>query len=226
MLGRGGTLIKTWSIPVAGVIVEPIQGEGGDNSASPRFFRELRAITKRHGVALIVDEVQTGVGATGKFWGHEHWNLTDTPDIVTFSKKMQAAGFYHKLEMRAPSEYRNFNTWMGDPIRALQAGVMIKEIKSKNMIENVNITGKYLKDGLLQLSKKYPIVANIRGQGTYLAFDCIGDQHMKLLTNLRQRGMEATSSGTNSIRFRPMLIFAPRHAAQCLNILDDALKAL
>jgi 4-aminobutyrate aminotransferase/(S)-3-amino-2-methylpropionate transaminase len=79
----------------------------------------------------------------------------------------------------------------------------------------------------MDLQKKYPAhMANVRGQGTYLAFDCVSDQHMKLLVNLRHRGVEATSSGVNSIRFRPMLIFAPKHAAQFLNILEDAVKAL
>lgn len=66
-------IIKTHKVPVAGVIVEPIQAEGGDNWASPDFFRGLREITKELDVALIVDEVQTGVCATGKFWAHEHW---------------------------------------------------------------------------------------------------------------------------------------------------------
>ncbi len=80
---------------------EPIQGEGGDNSASPAFFRGVQACAKRHGAAFIVDEVQTGVATTGKFWAHEHWNLTSPPDFVTFSKKMQASGFYHTVDTKA-----------------------------------------------------------------------------------------------------------------------------
>jgi 4-aminobutyrate aminotransferase/(S)-3-amino-2-methylpropionate transaminase len=105
-------LIKTWETPVAAVIVEPIQGEGGDNQASPAFFQKMREITKELGVLMIVDEVQSGVGATGKFWAHEWWKLPSPPDIVTFSKKMQAAGFYHNLPLRPSQTYRNFNTWM------------------------------------------------------------------------------------------------------------------
>lgn len=77
--------------PVAAVVVEPVQSEGGDNHASPHFFRRLREVTKNKGVYLIVDEVQTGVGATGTFWAHEAWGLEHPPDAVTFSKKMQAA---------------------------------------------------------------------------------------------------------------------------------------
>jgi 4-aminobutyrate aminotransferase/(S)-3-amino-2-methylpropionate transaminase len=85
-------LIKEWHNPPAAVVVEPIQSEGGDNHASPNFFRGLRELTKKHNILFIVDEVQTGVGATGKFWAHEHWGLSSPPDMVTFSKKAQAAG--------------------------------------------------------------------------------------------------------------------------------------
>lgn len=100
--------IKEWKIkaPVAALIVEPVQAEGGDNHASPAFFNALRTLTKEHGVMMIVDEVQTGVGATGKFWAHEHWDLDTPPDFVSFSKKMQAAGFYHAAETRASAPYR------------------------------------------------------------------------------------------------------------------------
>lgn len=80
---------------IAAVVIEPVQSEGGDNHASPWFFNGLRAITRKHKILLIIDEVQTGVGATGRFWAHEHWQMEDPPDIVTFSKKAQAAGYYY-----------------------------------------------------------------------------------------------------------------------------------
>lgn len=86
--------------PVAGIIVEPIQSEGGDNEASPYFFQQLQKIAKKHGAGLLIDEVQTGGGATGKMWCHEHFNLESPPDIVTFSKKMLTGGFYHTLDQR------------------------------------------------------------------------------------------------------------------------------
>ena len=81
--------IHLWNdkAPVAGLIIEPIASEGGDQHASPEFFRRLRELTKRLGVYMIVDEVQTGVGATGTLWAHEKWNLDTPPDAVTFSKK-------------------------------------------------------------------------------------------------------------------------------------------
>lgn len=103
--------IQQWEskAPVAAVVVEPIQSEGGDNHASPHFFRRLREVTKQRGVYMIVDEVQTGVGATGTFWAHEKWDLPTPPDAVSFSKKMQAAGYYHTEELRPSAGYRNFN---------------------------------------------------------------------------------------------------------------------
>lgn len=86
-------------IPVAGVIIEPIQSEGGDNEASSEFFQQLQRLCKKRGVALLMDEVQTGVGPTGKFWCHEHFDLDTPPDIVTFSKKMQLGGYFHNIDM-------------------------------------------------------------------------------------------------------------------------------
>lgn len=125
-----------WRCPVAAVVVEPIQSEGGDNHASPAFFQGLRDITAKRGVLLIVDEVQTGVGATGKFWAHEHWGLASPPDMVTFSKKAQAAGFYfHDERLRPNRPFRQFNTWMGDPSKAILFRTIVQEIKRLNLVE-------------------------------------------------------------------------------------------
>lgn len=87
-------------IPVAGIVSEPIQAEGGDNEASPYFFQKLQRIGKKYGAALLIDEVQTGGGPTGKMWCHEHFNLDSPPDVVTFSKKMFLGGFFHSKELK------------------------------------------------------------------------------------------------------------------------------
>lgn len=106
-------IIKEWKNPIAACIIEPIQGEGGDNHASPYFFRGVRSITKQHNVLLIVDEVQTGVGATGKFWAHDHWNLDTPPDMVTFAKKAQTGGYYFGNPLLRPTKgYRQYNTYV------------------------------------------------------------------------------------------------------------------
>ncbi|KAK5576388.1 hypothetical protein RB653_007530 [Dictyostelium firmibasis] len=222
------SLIKTWHIPVAGLIVEPIQAEGGDNYATPYFFQGLRDITKKHGVSMIVDEVQTGMGATGKFWAHEHWNLTSPPDIVTFSKKMQAAGFYHNLDYRPSESYRNFNTWMGDPVRALELEVVIGEIKKNHLLDNVVITGNYLKEGLFDIASRYPgIIQNIRGEGTFLAIDLpTPAERDRIISHIRLLGVEMGGCGERSIRFRPMLVCQPSHINQFLNRFDTTMKEL
>lgn len=155
--------------PVAALIVEPIQSEGGDFHASPSFFRGLREITKERGVFFICDEVQTGVGATGAFWAHEKWGLgsDNPPDFVTYSKKAQASGFFHRLDTRATAAYRQYNTWMGDPIRALQAREMIKIIERDGLVENTKKVGEYLYSKLesLQSGAAHGKISNLRGKG-------------------------------------------------------------
>lgn len=107
-------IITTFHSPPAAMVIEPVQAEGGDNHASPTFFQGLQQIAEKHEILFIVDEVQTGIGATGKFWAHDHWNLPYAPDMVTFSKKAQAAGFFYSNSALRPAKaYRQFNTWMG-----------------------------------------------------------------------------------------------------------------
>ncbi|XP_040829887.1 4-aminobutyrate aminotransferase, mitochondrial isoform X6 [Ochotona curzoniae] len=136
---------------VAGIIVEPIQSEGGDNHASDDFFRKLRDIARKHGCAFLVDEVQTGGGCTGKFWAHEHWGLDDPADVMTFSKKMMTGGFFHKEEFRPNAPYRIFNTWLGDPCKNLLLAEVINVIKREDLLSNVTHAGKALLTGLLDL---------------------------------------------------------------------------
>ncbi|KAI9474066.1 MAG: 4-aminobutyrate aminotransferase [Benjaminiella poitrasii] len=206
--------------PVAAVIVEPIQSEGGDNHASPDFFRKLQSICQRNDVLFIVDEVQTGVGATGTFWAHEAWSLPSPPDIVTFSKKFQAAGFYLSPRLRPAQPYRLYNTWMGDPVRAMQAAVIVQEIKNKGLLENVREVGHYLQQSLIKLQTSLP-VKNVRGQGAFIAFDLPDSvQRDAFLVSMRQRGVNIGGCGENTVRLRPMLVFQKHHA----DILLDTMK--
>lgn len=206
-------LIREWPSPPAAVIVEPIQSEGGDNHASPAFFRGLREVTRRHDVLLIVDEVQTGVGATGKFWAHEHWGLEDPPDMVTFSKKAQAAGYYFgRDDLRPNKPYRQFNTWMGDPCRAVLFRAILEDIEKNDLVENTKVVGEYLYGGLTALSERYPHeIMNLRGggQGTFIAWDSPRrDEFLKLMKGV---GVNIGGSGPAAIRLRPMLVFQRQH---------------
>lgn len=221
-------LIKEYHNPVAAVMVEPIQSEGGDNHASPAFFRGLREITKRNNVLFIVDEVQTGVGATGKFWAHDHWNLESPPDMVTFSKKAQTAGYYYGNPALRPNKpYRQFNTWMGDPSRALIFRGIIEEIERLGLVENTRITGDYLYAGLERLAQKYPEhFQNLRGkgQGTFIAWDT--PKRDEFVVKAKTVGVNIGGSGQNAVRLRPMLVFQKHHADILLENIEKILKLL
>lgn len=221
-------LIKEYHNPVAAVMVEPIQSEGGDNHASPAFFRGLREITKRNNVLFIVDEVQTGVGATGKFWAHDHWNLETPPDMVTFSKKAQTAGYYYGNPALRPNKpYRQFNTWMGDPSRALIFRGIIEEVERLGLVENTRITGDYLYAGLERLAQKYPEhFQNLRGkgQGTFIAWDT--PKRDEFLAKAKPAGVNIGGSGASAVRLRPMLIFQKHHADILLESIEKVLKLL
>mmetsp|Transcript_10303 Transcript_10303/g.21659 ORF Transcript_10303/g.21659 Transcript_10303/m.21659 type:complete len:533 (+) Transcript_10303:354-1952(+) len=214
-------------VPVAALIVEPILAEGGDLHASKSFFQKLRVLTEERGVALIADEVQTGCGATGTFWAHEHWELPSPPDFVTFAKKMQASGFYSRKEFRASQPFRLYNTWMGDPLRMLQLEVVLRTIEQQRLLEVVKSAGDVVMSGLHELGTAYPeFVNNLRGKGTFIAFDAPnGQERDALLHELRQHGAHMGGCGDRSIRMRPSLVFSRRHAVEFLDILEKALVA-
>ncbi|RYO31763.1 4-aminobutyrate aminotransferase [Alternaria arborescens] len=215
-------IITTFHNPPAAVVIEPIQSEGGDNHATPNFFRGLREITKKHNVLLIVDEVQTGVGATGKFWAHEHWGLSTPPDMVTFSKKAQTAGYYFgNNDLRPNKPYRQFNTWMGDPARAILFRSIIQEIKRMDLVNSTAAVGDYLFDGLQRLSERFPQeIQNLRGkgQGTFIAFDNV--RRDEVLKKAKGEGVNIGGSGERAVRLRPMLIFQKQHADLLLERLE------
>ncbi|CAH7666670.1 aminotransferase class-III-domain-containing protein, partial [Phakopsora pachyrhizi] len=214
---------------VAALIVEPIQSEGGDFHASPAFFRSLREVTKKHNVYMIVDEVQTGVAATGYFWAHEAWNLETPPDFVTFSKKMQAAGFYHAPETRPTQPYRNYNTWMGTPSEVMKARTMIQVIEREGLVNHVRDVGGYLYDGLESVSKTVGRgqIFNLRGKncGTFIAFDSPNpDQRDEFVHKMKLSGINVGGCGEKSVRLRPMLVFEKKHADIFLESVEKVLK--
>ncbi|KAK3357120.1 aminotransferase class-III-domain-containing protein [Lasiosphaeria hispida] len=220
-------LLTTYRVPPCAVIVEPIQSEGGDNHASAAFFRGLREVTRKHNVLLIVDEVQTGVGATGRFWAHEHWDLPHPPDMVTFSKKAQTAGYYFgNPELRPNKPYRQFNTWMGDPARALLFRAIIQEIERLDLVANTARVGDYLYGKLEALAKQYPgQFDNLRGKGmgTFIAFD--NPRRDEFLLRAKKFGVNIGGSGQSAVRLRPMLIFQEKHADLLVEALEKIVKS-
>ncbi|PLB55475.1 4-aminobutyrate aminotransferase [Aspergillus steynii IBT 23096] len=206
-------IIQNYHNRVAAIIVEPVQSEGGDRHASAFFFQGLRDITRRNGVLFIVDEVQTGLGATGRYWAHEHWNLTQPPDMVTFSKKAQAAGFYFgNPELKPSKPFRLSNTRTGDPARAILLSEIVKEIERLDLLENTASVGNYLYTKVESLSVRFPSVfQNLRGKGfgTFISFDT--PQRDKFLALAKMNGIHIGGCGESGVRLRPMLIFQKHH---------------
>jgi 4-aminobutyrate aminotransferase/(S)-3-amino-2-methylpropionate transaminase len=214
--------------PVAGMIIEPIQSEGGDRHASPAFFRGLRDIALRRNIAFIVDEVQTGVAASGHFWAHESWGLETPPDMVTFSKKSQLSGFYHRAGLRPEQTYRIFGTWMGDPVRMKSLEVITKVVKRDGLVENARVVGEQLLAGVRELEAERPeLITATRGMGTFVAWDMPNVEiREKLLAEMRTAGVEMGGCGDKSVRLRPSLIFGPEHAKLFLDILGNVVRKL
>uniref|UniRef100_A0A667ZXB8 4-aminobutyrate aminotransferase, mitochondrial n=1 Tax=Myripristis murdjan TaxID=586833 RepID=A0A667ZXB8_9TELE len=217
-------LIEKWAKmgrPVAGIVIEPIQAEGGDNHASFDFYRKLRGIAKKHGCAFLVDEVQTGGGSTGKFWAHEHWGLDDPADIVSFSKKMLTGGYYYKDHFQAGEPFRIFNTWLGDHTKNIFLAEVIKVIRTENLLEEVKRSGKVMLQGLYDLQAKYPhLLSNARGIGTFCAIDLRDEATRNVIPD------KVLACQCFSIRFRPALVFKERHAHLFLDIFNDAIAEL
>eukprot|EP01080_Neovahlkampfia_damariscottae_P005655 gene5655-9471_t len=250
---------------ICGLIVEPILAEGGDLHASKNFFQNVRKITEKHGVAFIVDEVQTGLVCTGKIWAHEHWDLETPPDIVTFSKKFafivdevqtglvctgkiwahehwdletppdivtfskkcQTAGFYSKPEFRSYVALKNFNTWLGDPIRVMQFETLLKVIKENDLVRQAEIVGDKMLGGLKEIAKSSSKVSNARGQGTFCAIDVESvETRTKLIQYLKNNGINVAGCGVSSIRFRPSLTFGSHHLDIFLERLDHCVSKL
>ncbi|KAK9464047.1 aminotransferase class-III-domain-containing protein [Lipomyces oligophaga] len=224
-------VLEIWHDRVSAAIIEPIQSEGGDNHATPYFFQKVRAITRKHNVLLIVDEVQTGVAATGTFWAHDQWQLTDPPDIVTFSKKFQAAGYYYgNPDLRPSKPFRQFNTWCGDPAKALIARVIAHEVVSKNLVAQARRVGDYMYEKLSCLQSKYPnCMENLRGKhrGTFIAWDSPSvESRNKFLLDMKAVGVNIGGCGARSVRLRPALVFEERHVNVFLYALEEVFSRL
>jgi len=214
--------------PVAGIITEPIQAEGGDNHASPEFFQKLQKIAKKNGVAILMDEVQTGGGSTGKFWCHEHFDLDSPPDLVTFSKKMIIGGFYYTEEIMPKISFRVLNTWMGDSGRILLLEAVLKVIQRDNLLALVRESGNVMMKGLKELQDQYPaILSNLRGRGTFISVDApTAAARDELVNRLKMKGIHSGGCGERGIRFRPALTFTPYHANIVLDRYQQVLKEM
>jgi len=211
--------------PAAGIIAEPVQAEGGDYHGSAYWFQGLQNICRKHDIQLIIDEVQTGGGATGKMWCHEHFNLEHGADIVTFSKKMLTGGMYHKQELAPKHPARIFNTWVGEPSKLVLLEAVLNTIAKENLLTRVAEVGDKMMQGLDDLAGKYPgVISNTRGRGTFCAIDCdTAERRDKIVGGMRTEGVHIGVCGDTAIRFRPALTFNQNHLDIALDKLNTTL---
>jgi len=217
---------------IAAIIIEPIQGEGGDNHFRDEFFIELRRICDDHELLLIMDEVQTGVGLTGRFWAHQHFSAQ--PDIITFGKKTQVCGILASKRIdEVPDNVfvessRINSTFGGNLIDMVRCDEILQIIERDQLVENACYRGKELLEGLKRLEANYPhIINNSRGRGLMCAFDLEdGGKRNQFREKLLQERLLVIGCGDRSIRFRPHLIISAEEIRQVLHILEKAIKSI
>jgi L-lysine 6-transaminase len=215
---------------ICSIIIEPIQSEGGDNHVRQEFLEQLRVIADENDCLLIYDEVQTGVGLSGKFWAHEHFGEKARPDIVAFGKKMQVCGILvgNKVDeidtnvFRVPSRINS--TWGGNLVDMVRSSRILEIIEEDNLLDNASAMGTYLQDRLLEISKNSDKISNVRGRGLITAFDFPTKEMRNEFVN---KGMEHQvmflGCGDKTIRFRPALIIEKQHIDTGMEVLEKVL---
>ena len=195
---------------IAAIILEPIQGEGGDNHFRQEFFEALRTIADESEIMLIYDEVQTGIGITGKMWAHEHFGENSRPDIISFGKKTQVCGIFvsdrvDEVENHVFKESSRINSTFGGNITDMvRFTIFLEAIQNENMIEMAAVNGNYAIQQLQSLGDDK--ISNVRGRGLMCAFDLpTGDERDKIKDLIHEEGALMLPCGHTSIRFRPHL---------------------
>lgn len=211
---------------VAAIIIEPIQGEGGDSHFRPEFFQTLRRLADENEALLIFDEVQTGLGLTGKMWAYEHAGVV--PDMMCFGKKTQVCGFcstnrIDEVENNVFAQSGRINsTWGGNVADMARSRAYLNIIQNTNLVERAAQTGAYFLDQLQKLESDE--ISNARGQGLMLAFDLpTTERRGEIVTKLSENMMVLTC-GANGIRFRPHLTFTNSDVDKAVGFIKEALK--
>ena len=195
---------------IACLIVEPIQGEGGDNHFRPEFLRKLRALADEHDFLLIFDEVQTGFGATGKWWAHQHFDVR--PDILVFGKKSQTCGIAASVRLdevdsvfKVPSRINS--TWGSNLVDMVRGTRIIEVILEEGLMDHCLKQGKRLLKGLQEIHRDFPdITTNPRGKGLFCALDMDSPElRTETVSKAQELGMIILSTGHRGLRFRPAL---------------------
>jgi len=232
------TLFRTTIPPeeVATIFVEPIQGEGGYIVPPPEFHREMNKIAKKYGILYVVDEVQSGMGRTGKMFAMEHFGVD--PDIIALAKGIASGMPLGALTARAEimdwEAGSHASTFGGNPVSCMAALATI-ELLEEGLIENAAVQGKHLMDGLVKLQKFHECMGDVRGKGLMVAVEFVKDRETKepartwrndIIKNAFQKGLLLLGCGENSIRFCPSLTVNTAEIDKCLSIFDDVVREI
>lgn len=218
---------------ICAIIIEPVQAEGGDRHARKEFMEQLRILADENEALLVYDEVQTGVGLSGKFWFHEHFGENARPDIIAFGKKMQICGILasnriYEIENNALNVSSRLNsTWGGSLADMVRSTKILDIIEEDSLCDKAAQTGQYLQQQLIQIANRNPVMSNVRGKGLLTAFDF---PNKTTRDNFIQQGMVNNvmflGCGEHTIRFRPALIIEKNNIDDGLLILEKIANKL
>jgi len=217
---------------IAALLIEPIQSEGGDNHFRHEFLQELQMLCNENDCMFIVDEIQTGMGITGKMWAHEHHELK--PDMLCFGKKTQVCGFVcsEKIDTVEKNVFkvssRINSTWGGNLVDMVRCQRYLDIIEEDNLIDNAAKMGDLLLSELQGLQKQNPgLISNARGSGLMCAFDLpTPAKRDALRLTLFEEGMLILPCGECTLRFRPALMIGKADIYKAIRFIEDALPKI
>ena len=215
---------------MAAIIIEPIQGEGGDHQFRDEFFVALRDICDKNDLLFIFDEVQTGIGITGKMWAHEHYTVR--PDIISFGKKSQVCGVLAgervlEVEKNVFEESSRINsTFGGNLVDMVRFQTILEIIEDENLVDHAKDMGDYLLGQLKNLMNEFPgFVTNARGLGLFCAFDLpSGTERDDAWSEMMKNNLLILPSGDQSIRYRPHLNVTKEDIDKAIELTKLSLK--
>ncbi len=221
---------------VAAVLVEPIQGEGGYVVPPAKFHQRLRELTTKHGMLLIADEVQSGIGRTGKMFACEHFDLN--VDIVTVAKGiasgMPLGMMLSRAEVMDWPPGAHASTFGGNPVSCAAALATLQLLRD-GLIAHADRVGRRMMDALTALKDKHPIIGDVRGKGLMIGVELVRDRTTKdratterdaLVQEMFKRGVLILGAGRNAIRFAPPLVLTDEQADRVVSLFDEALRAV
>lgn len=219
---------------VAGILVEPIQGEGGYIVPAPSFFPRLREVCDKYGILLLVDEIQSGAGRTGKWWAVEHEAVE--PDVVCFAKGVGSGlpigGIIARKELMVWGPGSHGSTFGGNPVAAASALATLRVIEQEGLLAQAAATGAYILDALAELQARHPSIGEVRGRGLMIGVEFVKDPIAKeravelrnaIIQTAFKQGLLLIPSGSNSIRITPPLNIPHALVDEGLQIFADAL---